>query len=69
MAVTQRVQTEPAILRTLSKAEIDRRIERMWSEILAGPALVSDPGEDETRPVWISTSELVRRMQPFLGKN
>jgi hypothetical protein len=57
---------EEAALRPLKKREIDRRIERIWSGILAGGAIV--PVEDY-EPVWISTADFVRRMKPFLVDN
>lgn len=57
-----RVAEAPA--RQLSKREIDRRIERLVSEIAA-----SQDGEESLRPRWISAGELVRRMRPFIVDN
>jgi hypothetical protein len=67
MAVTQRVQWQLPAVRPLTKEEIDRRIERIHAEVLAAPGLFEERGGDET--LWVSTAELVRRMQPFLSDN
>jgi len=69
MAMIQRVQTQRPTPRPLSQEEIDGRIERIWIEVLSARGLVPDGAGDDGRPVWISTSELVRRMLPFLSHN
>lgn len=56
-------------LRPLTKHEIDRKIEGLVADVAA---LVEDDGTaegDPFRPRWISTSELVVRMRPFLVWN
>jgi hypothetical protein len=67
MAVTQRVQWQLPAVRPLAKEEIDRRIEEIRTAVLAAPGLFEERGGDDT--LWISTAELVRRMQPFLSDN
>jgi hypothetical protein len=62
---------EKEVLRPLSKEDIDRRIERIATELLA-PAAESGAGEraaEDRLPRWISPAELVRRMRPFLVQN
>ena len=60
-----RLQTETTAresLRTLSKEEIELRIERVLAEVaLADGLFDADPGGDAMRPRWISTAEYPRR--------
>jgi hypothetical protein len=57
---------EPAI-RTLTKQEIDRRIEGLIREIAL---LREDAGEiGATQPRWIAPAELVRRLRRFVVYN
>ena len=56
-------------IRSLSKDEIDRRIDSLVTEMTAA---ASDEGPEEfggCHPRWIMASELVRRMRPFLVLN
>jgi hypothetical protein len=69
MAVIQRAVIERPVLRRLTREEIDRRIARMWTEVVSAPGLLPEGAGQDSRPVWISTAELVRRMQPFLSDN
>jgi len=69
MAVIQRAQIESPVLRRLSRDEIDRRIARIWVQVVSAPGLLPEGAGEDGRPVWISTAELVRRMQPFLSDN
>ncbi len=62
------VMRSPAI-RSLSKDEIDRRIDSLVTEVTVS---AGDEGPDELggcHPRWICASELVRRMRPFLVLN
>ncbi len=59
----------PAEIRSLSKDEIDRRIDSLITEVTAS---AGDEGPEEfggCYPRWISASELVQRMRPFLVLN
>jgi hypothetical protein len=57
-------------LRSLSKDEIDRRIEKVLAQVASADGLIDlDPDGDPLRPRWISTAEFVRRMRPFLVYN
>ncbi len=59
----------PAEIRSLSKDEIDRRIDSLITEVTAS---AGDEGPEEFgggHPRWISASELVRCMRPFLVLN
>ncbi len=59
----------PVEIRSLSKDEIDRRIDSLITEVTASV----DDEEPERfggcNPRWIGASELVRRMRPFLVLN
>jgi len=57
---------QPAI-RTLTKQEIDRRIEDLIREI----ALLRDDADDgsSAHPRWIAPAELVRRLRRFVVYN
>ncbi len=62
------VMRSPAI-RSLSKDEIDRRIDSLVTEVTVS---AGDEGPEELgdrNPRWICTSELVRSMRPFLVLN
>ena len=66
---TKTCATRPAAIRSLTKDEIDRRIDSLITEVTAS---VGDEGPEEfggCYPRWISASELVRRMRPFLVLN
>jgi hypothetical protein len=65
MAVTQRVQSQLPALRPLTQDQIESRIDRIQAEVLRAPGLL----EERDGLLWISTAELVRRMQPFLSDN
>ena len=55
--------------RSLTKQEIDRRIERMLSEFVEScDDRMAEIGEVR-RPRWIAASELVRRMRPHIVLN
>jgi hypothetical protein len=54
-------------LRPLSKGEIERRIERVLSDVL--DVAEQPPRDDACAPRWISARELVRRVHPFLCLN
>ena len=58
--------SEPAI-RTLTKREIDRRIESLIREI----ALLRDDADDggSLHPRWIAPAELVRRLRRYVVYN
>jgi len=59
-------------LRPLSKKEIDRGIERVFTEVadVDNRNTAADLIEaDVLRPKWISAAELLRRMRPFLVLN
>ena len=59
----------PPEIRSLSKDEIDRRIDSLITEVTAS---MGDEGPEEfggCDPRWISASELVQRMRPFLVLN
>ena len=57
-------------LRSLSKDEIDQRIEQVLAQVASAEGLIdADPDGDPLRPRWISTAEFVRRMRPFLVFN
>lgn len=51
----------------LGNREIERRIDQVGDSLIQGAR--SATGADETRPRFISTAELIRRVQPFLGRN
>lgn len=57
---------ERPALKHLSKEEIDRRIEKVITQVIAG---AEEDADDPTRPRWITAAELVRRMRPFLVYN
>jgi hypothetical protein len=60
-----------APFRPLTKQQIDRRIERLVSELLAvelGPQDPEDPS-GRFRPRWICPAELIRRVRPFVSLN
>jgi hypothetical protein len=63
--MTQAAKVAETAVRPLSKGEIDRRIETLVSDIVG----VTEDGERDLRPRWISAAELVRRMRPFLVWN
>ena len=52
----------------LSKREIDRRIERLMTEV-AAPAPHEDGAPQGARLRWIHPRDLVARLKPFLGQN
>lgn len=59
----------PATIRPLSQDEIDRKIHSVITEVTA---LAGDEGPQELggcEPRWITASELVQRMRPFLVLN
>lgn len=68
MAQLQMETTSRESLRTLSKDEIEVRIERVLAEVALADGLF-DADADAMRPRWISTAEFVRRIQPFLVYN
>lgn len=56
--------------RSLSKREIDRRIEQVMASVMSCEDLDdAGNGEGHLRPRWISAAELVRRMRPFMIYN
>ncbi len=59
----------PTEIRSLSKDEIDRRIDSLITDVTAS---VGEEGPEEfggCYPRWICASELVQRMRPFLVLN
>ena len=56
------------VFRSLSKEEIDRKIEVLVAELAAPVDEQGDgtPAEADCTPRWISPAELVRRMRPFI---
>ena len=62
-------KTCPAEIRPLSKDEIDRRINSLIPEVTASARDVASEELGGCAPRWVSTSELVRCMRPFLVLN
>jgi hypothetical protein len=58
---------EETAIRTLTKQEIDRRIEGLIREV----ALLRDDADEKgsTQPRWIEPAELVRRLRRFVVYN
>ena len=59
----------PASIRTLSKGEIDRRIDSLSTEMSEWAGEERPEEAEDCQPRWIHASELVRRMRPFLVLN
>ena len=55
--------------RALTKSEIDRRIDALAGQLAAAVDNPAGNAAREARPRWISASELVRRMRPFIVLN
>ncbi len=71
MASARPAQAAPP-LRPLSKQQIDRRIERLMSEIAAAGLDAPEEGATSTetlRPRPIRPAELIRRLRPFVSLN
>ena len=66
---TKTCSVSPLEIHSLSKNEIDRRIDSLRTEMTAA---AGDEGHEELggcSPRWICASELVRLMRPFLVLN
>lgn len=55
--------------RTLTKHEIDRRIERVLADVASLCDEAARLDGDLFRPRWISPRDLVRRVRPFIVLN
>jgi hypothetical protein len=51
----------------LGRREIERRIDQVGDSLMQAASPTA--GTDASRPRFISAAELVRRVQPFLGRN
>jgi hypothetical protein len=62
MAVERESGAECKRIQKLTKQEIDRRIDRLTSQLGA-------EGSDSLHPRWIAPAELVRQLRPFVVYN